>query len=532
MPDRTGTDSGESILGSVGEDVIDGRGGDDILEGGSGADRYVFGANFGSDIIDDDAGRGKAGDIVEFKNDRLSDASVRETANDLVITTPNGTVRVRGFERAENGIELFQFKDKIAIFDGNRLINPIDAWNAELSKARSTASASDKEWMDEASLVMNSKSREDQEAFAFVGLAAAKATETKSGRELLNDVKTSVEDNKLEAAGKLLGLPNGSTAGEIREFALLPVAGALVGAGAVVAFAPAVTVGALAYAAVTGATAAITGSKIAGTIIGIAERAFGGSGGGGDDDGREPNGGQVPNADPGVGRNDVPDSFPVVLDLDRDGSLDLVSNDRGGWVGPSDGFLAVDRDGSGAIDDLSEIAFVEEDPRARTDLEGLAYGFDGNGDGVVNNQDERFSELQVFQDVDGDGVSSANELMTLEEAGITSIDVSSVPYEGEPSVIQEKAGNQVFGVTTVAHEDGSFSIAGDVVLGHDQTSVAEGTVDGVPGDAVEQLTVDVASLTATVDKLTSAIAAMSIEDGYSWRHNSQTNHPIPTLHAA
>ncbi|MGI9501661.1 MAG: hypothetical protein ACR2RE_01225, partial [Geminicoccaceae bacterium] len=195
------------------------------------------------------------------------------------------------------------------------------------------------------------------------------------------------------------------------------------------------------------------------------------------------------------------------------GALDLVSNDSGGWVGPSDGFLAIDADGSGAIDQANEIEFTEWHDDARTDLEGLAYGFDSNGDGAVNNQDERFIELQVFQDGNGDGVSDPGELMSLEEAGITSIDVSGVPYEGEPSVIQEKAGNQVFGVTAVAYDDGSFGIAGDVALVHDHTSVAEGPEAGAPDHSIEQLTADVASLTSTVDKLVTAIAAMPTQEG-------------------
>lgn len=226
--------------------------------------------------------------------------------------------------------------------------------------------------------------------------------------------------------------------------------------------------------------------------------------------------------------NGPPITFPIVLDLDRDGALALTGDGQSGWVGPSDGFLAVDRDGSGAIDDQSEIAFTEEDPRARTDLEGLAHGFDSNNDGVVNNQDEHFSELQIFQDIDGNRQSNPSELMSLEEAGIVSIDVSSVPYDGEPEVLAEVKGNQVFGYTDVTYDDGSTIIAGDVALGRDDTSVAHEP----SGDAVEQLTADMTSLTVTVDKLVGAIAAMPTQEGYSWRRNDQIDRPTPTLLAA
>ena len=100
---------------------------------------------------------------------------------------------------------------------------------------------------------------------------------------------------------------------------------------------------------------------------------------------------------------------------------------------------------------------------------------------MVDGQDERFAQsCKVFQDTNGDGVSGPGELMTLEEAGITSIDVSGVPYDGEPSVVQEKAGNQVFGVTTVGYDDGSFGIAGDVALaaGEDSDVSADVAADG------------------------------------------------------
>ena len=232
----------------------------------------------------------------------------------------------------------------------------------------------------------------------------------------------------------------------------------------------------------------------------------------------------------GTHPNDDRRPFPIVLDLDRDGSLDLVSDSRGGWAGPSDGFLAIDADGSGAIDQANEIAFTEWDENARTDLEGLALAFDTNEDGTFDAQDERFAEFSVWQDANGDRVSQADELKSLADAGITSIDLSGVPYEGEPVAIQEKAGNQVFGVTTVAYDDGSFGIAGDVALaaggdalvgdgsdgalGEDGADVGDaGVVDDAAGssDAVEQLGAEVAALTSKVDQLVSDMASFGAE---------------------
>ena len=237
---------------------------------------------------------------------------------------------------------------------------------------------------------------------------------------------------------------------------------------------------------------------------------------------------------------------PVVLDLNRDGDISLIgledsqalfnaeSSGVQGWVGPEDGFLTIDADGSGAIDQANEIAFTEWHDDARTDLEGLALAFDTNEDGKFDVQDERFAEFSVWQDANSNGVSDPGELRSLADAGITSIDLSGVPYEGEPVAIQEKAGNQVFGVTTVAYDDGSFGIAGDVALaageeaggdalvgdGSDDAlgeygyDLAEGGAgDGASGssDAVEQLGAEVAALTSKVDQLVSDMASFGAE---------------------
>ncbi|GGH05244.1 hypothetical protein GCM10007420_22150 [Glycocaulis albus] len=130
---------------------------------------------------------------------------------------------------------------------------------------------------------------------------------------------------------------------------------------------------------------------------------------------------------------------PVVFDLDGDG-LDLVGINesrivydtgtghllRMGWVGASDGILALDRDGDGIINNRSEISFVGDFEGATTDLEGL-QGFDSNGDGVLDSADERWSEFRIWRDLNQNGVGTENELMTLEQAGIVSLNLTLNP---------------------------------------------------------------------------------------------------------
>ena len=124
---------------------------------------------------------------------------------------------------------------------------------------------------------------------------------------------------------------------------------------------------------------------------------------------------------------------PIAIDLDGDGiemrsvegSRILTTDAEGGlwrtgWVGPDDGFLALDRNGDGVIDRLGEISFVQDLEGAKTDLEGLAAQ-DTNADGKFDAADARFGEFKVWRDRNQDGVGVTSELMNLTEAGIVSV---------------------------------------------------------------------------------------------------------------
>lgn len=127
---------------------------------------------------------------------------------------------------------------------------------------------------------------------------------------------------------------------------------------------------------------------------------------------------------------------PIVLDLDGNGiqtralidaggTFDLLGTGhavQSGWISSGDAFLAVDANGNGRIDDVSELFGGAE--------RGLGFaklaGFDSNGDGVVDAHDAGFSALKVWQDANGNHHTDAGELRTLAEAGIASLDVAFV----------------------------------------------------------------------------------------------------------
>ena len=124
---------------------------------------------------------------------------------------------------------------------------------------------------------------------------------------------------------------------------------------------------------------------------------------------------------------------PLVLDLDGDG-LETVGIDdgdiyfdldgdffaeRAGWLSGDDGFLALDKNRNGIIDDINELFGGQLD----SGLADLGQ-YDDNGDGVIDQADLIWSELRIWQDRNQDAVSDAEEMSTLDDLGIVSIDLA------------------------------------------------------------------------------------------------------------
>jgi len=109
--------------------------------------------------------------------------------------------------------------------------------------------------------------------------------------------------------------------------------------------------------------------------------------------------------------------------FDLFGSGTAVSS---GWLSGDDGFLAIDRNGNGRIDDINELF---GGAAVGTGFAKLA-AFDSNHDGVVNAADAEFGSLSVWKDVNGNHQTDAGELLTLAQAGVTSLTVgyTSLPF--------------------------------------------------------------------------------------------------------
>jgi hypothetical protein len=112
-----------------------------------------------------------------------------------------------------------------------------------------------------------------------------------------------------------------------------------------------------------------------------------------------------------------PDRTPVRFDIDNDGMMEVV-----GWTLPGDGQLAMDRNGNGLIDNITELYGDDMMPA----FDKLRK-HDANGDRTITPQDPDYATLLVWRDLNQNGVSEAEELQTLAQAGIASIDLNDTP---------------------------------------------------------------------------------------------------------
>jgi hypothetical protein len=139
---------------------------------------------------------------------------------------------------------------------------------------------------------------------------------------------------------------------------------------------------------------------------------------------------------------------PVLIDVEGDGfaltdaasgvnfNLTGTGSHQYSWTvpGSDDGWLVLDRNNNGLIDDGKEMfgnVTAQSTPPAGESPNGFLAlkEFDkekngGNGDGMISSADTAFSKLRVWQDRNHDGISEPDELMSLNSVGITSLDLS------------------------------------------------------------------------------------------------------------
>ena len=153
-------------------------------------------------------------------------------------------------------------------------------------------------------------------------------------------------------------------------------------------------------------------------------------------------------------------SSSVTFDVQGSGS-----GVKTGWITPDEGFLVLDKNGNGKIDDGTEMIGSFAD---------LAK-FDTSGKGVIDASNSIYSQLKVWVDKSGDGVSKTTEIYSLAQLGIASINVNAATTDNYSN------GNIVHAIGSFTFADGSKGQIADAWLAAGTAST--GTVTTITSGA-------------------------------------------------
>jgi hypothetical protein len=181
---------------------------------------------------------------------------------------------------------------------------------------------------------------------------------------------------------------------------------------------------------------------------------------------------------------DLVGTAPIAIDLDGNG-LEFVARSSTGpkfdwngtgtreataWLGGNDGWLFIDLSPELQVT-RAELSFVATVPTAKSDLDALRIAYDSNKDNVLDSNDADWSKFKIWRDINLDGITTADEIIGLDVAGITSIGLIG----DNQTYTAASGGVRVLGEATFTRTDGSQGIVGDVVLNPDIGTVAPGS---------------------------------------------------------
>jgi Ca2+-binding RTX toxin-like protein len=181
---------------------------------------------------------------------------------------------------------------------------------------------------------------------------------------------------------------------------------------------------------------------------------------------------------------------PIIIDLDGDGIEMIARQDNNiffdmdgdglkewtGWINKDDAFLAIDENNNGIIDSIKEL-IGDQNTSGFTEFKN----YDSNADKVFNSKDTFWTQLKVWQDLNTNGISEANELKTLADVGIKSIDLHYT------AINLTAVGNEIHETSIFERTDGTSGTIVDAWLDVDRiaasvTATATGniTIDTLP----------------------------------------------------
>ncbi|MDP1610950.1 MAG: Ig-like domain-containing protein, partial [Sulfuritalea sp.] len=203
---------------------------------------------------------------------------------------------------------------------------------------------------------------------------------------------------------------------------------------------------------------------------------------------------------------------PVLFDIDHDGGSKEVT----GWVSKEDGIVVMDLNGNGRIDGISETmseyfnGTVGSNGDAGT--KPYANGFaalkslDSNADNQFTALDSAWTNVKVWQDANHDGLTDAGELKTLDELGITSINLTPTTQSGLVN-----GGNEVLATGTFVQDGITKEAQAARFIANPTGNTATVTATGTTVAAQDGQSTYVSSVTTgeTID-----VAALSVKNAY------------------
>ncbi|MBA1330051.1 hypothetical protein QQ73_02295, partial [Candidatus Endoriftia persephone str. Guaymas] len=142
-----------------------------------------------------------------------------------------------------------------------------------------------------------------------------------------------------------------------------------------------------------------------------------------------------------------------------------------GWVGSDDGLLVIDRNGNGLIDNGAELLgdhTILNNGRFAGNGYGALRELDENRDGRVDSKDSGWASLKVWRDLNGNGKTDKGELLSMNSAGVKSLDTgyNSIRYT-------DVNGNLHQGYAGFTRTDGAIGQMADVWFDVDRISTQE-----------------------------------------------------------
>lgn len=398
-----GMGGNDTLEGNAGDDYLEGGKGQDSLRGGAGNDTYFFKKGDGSDDIEDTpvgSGSDSKADVLLFgEGINPEDLHVYVSGNNLIVDIKNTSdiITLKNWYTKTNRIEYFEFSNGVRL-DENGIIKLMGT--------------------DEVDYVKGTDGNND-----IVGNDSGDTLDGGDGYDTYHaddgdTVSDSDGNGRVEVNGDVLngGVYNKDT-------------GKYEGDGGTYTK----TADGYVYESADGKKINL---NVSNDTLGLHfEEAPD------DDPLPDPNNG---NANDTTNNNPDEDfSSPLILDLNHDGTLsttlynsptyfDMDGDgfaEKTAWVQPSDGLLSLDLNHDGKITNGGELfgnyTALKDGSSAKDAFEALSQ-YDENHDGIIDKNDSIYNSLKVWKD-NGDGINQTDELLSLNDAGVTSIALN--PYQ-------------------------------------------------------------------------------------------------------